>query len=169
MPRSALIVTVPEAEPVVGELRERYDNARLGIPAHITLLFPFVPAEKLDNALFADLHELFSTQPPITFTLTRLTEFPDQTLWLVPEPSEAFRTMTDLIVRQFPDYPPYEGIHEQVIPHLTVAAGDSSLRDEVDAAVSPHLPIRAEARHVVLLEEWPDSHWSTRGRFALGG
>ena len=169
MPRSALIVTVPEAEPVVGELRERYDNARLGIPAHITLLFPFVPAEKLDSALFADLHELFSIQPPITFTLTRLTEFPDQTLWLVPEPSEAFRTMTDLIVRQFPDYPPYEGIHEQVIPHLTVAAGDSSLRDEVDAAVSPHLPIRAEARHVVLLEEWPDSHWCTRGRFALGG
>jgi 2'-5' RNA ligase len=169
VPPSALIVTVPEAEPIVGEWRERYDNARLGIPAHITLLFPFVPSEELDSALFADLHDLVSTQPPITFTLTRLAEFPDQTLWLVPEPAEAFRTMTKLIVRQYPSYPPYEGVHDEVIPHLTVAAGDSSLRDEVDAAVSPHLPIQAEARYVVLLEEWPDGHWSTRERFALQG
>ena len=77
--------------------------------------------------------------------------------------------MTELIVRQYPDYPPYKGIHDEVIPHLTVAFGDSSLRDEVDAAVSPHLPIRAEARHVVLLEERPDHHWRTRELFALGG
>ena len=104
MPRSALIVNVPEADPVVGEWRERYDNARLGIPAHITLLFPFVPSEELDGTLFADLHDLFATQPPIMFTLTRLTEFRDQTLWLVPEPSKAFRAMTELIVRQYPDY-----------------------------------------------------------------
>ena len=67
MPRSALIVNVPEADPVVGEWRERYDNARLGIPAHITLLFPFVPSEELDGTLFADLHDLFATQPPIMF------------------------------------------------------------------------------------------------------
>jgi 2'-5' RNA ligase len=169
VPRSALIATVPEAEPVVGEWRERYDNARLGIPAHITLLFPFVPAEELDSALFADLHDLFSTQPPISFTLTRLTEFPDHTLWLVPEPSEMFRRMTELIVRRYPDYPPYDGIHDDVIPHLTVAAGDSSLRDKIEAAVSPHLPIRAQARDVVLLEERPDGHWRTRERFTLGG
>ena len=119
--------------------------------------------------MFADLHDLFSTQPPFSFTLTRLTEFPDQTLWLVPEPSEAFRRMTELIVRRYPEYPPYEGIHDEVIPHLTVAVGDSSLRDMIDAAVSPHLPIRAEARDVVLLEERPDGHWRTRELFALGG
>jgi len=36
VPRTALIVAVPEAEPVVGEWRERYDSARLGIPAHVS-------------------------------------------------------------------------------------------------------------------------------------
>jgi 2'-5' RNA ligase len=167
VPRSALIVAVPEAEPLVGKWRLRYDNAGLGIPAHITLLFPFVPAEELDEALLGELRELFGVQPAITFTLTRLAEFPDQTLWLAPEPSEPFRKLTELIFERYPDYPPYEGIHEAVIPHLTVTAGDASLRDELDAELTPHLPVDAEARDVVLLEEQADGHWRARERFLL--
>jgi 2'-5' RNA ligase len=167
VPRSALIVAVPEAEPLVGEWRLRYDNARLGIPAHITLLFPFVPAEELDEALFGELRELFAVRPSITFTLTRLAEFPDQTLWLAPEPSEPFRKLTELIFERYPDYPPYEGIHEGVIPHLTVTEGDASLRAELDADLTPHLPVHAEARDVVLLEEQADGHWRARERFLL--
>lgn len=167
MPRSALIVAVPEAEPLVGEWRLRYDNARLGIPAHITLLFPFVPAEELDEALFGELSELFAAQPAFAFTLTRLVDFPDQTLWLAPEPSEPFRKLTELIVERYPDYPPYEGAHEEVIPHLTVTAGEAALRDAVDAAVSPQLPIDAEAREVVLLEENATGFWRARERFTL--
>jgi 2'-5' RNA ligase len=169
VPRSALIVAVPEAEPLVREWRLRYDNARLGIPAHITLLFPFAPAEELDEELFGELRGLFAAQPAISFSLTRLVEFPDQTLWLAPEPSEPFRRLTELIFERYPDYPPYEGIHDEVIPHLTVSSGDASLRDELDAALTPHLPVEAEAREIVLLEELPDAHWRTRERFPLGG
>src|SRR5215216_5253276 len=51
VPRSALIVAVPEAEPLVGGWRLRYDDASLGVPAHVTLLFPFMPAEELGEAL----------------------------------------------------------------------------------------------------------------------
>jgi 2'-5' RNA ligase len=168
VPRSALIVAVPEAEPLVREWRLRYDNARLGIPAHITLLFPFVPAERLDEALFGELRRLFAAQPAIPFSLTRLVEFPDQTLWLAPEPSEPFRRLTELIFERYPDFPPYEGIHEEVIPHLTVTAGDASLRDELEAELTPQLPVEAEARDVVLLEEQTDGHWHSLERFALG-
>jgi 2'-5' RNA ligase len=169
VPRSALIVAVPEAEPLVHEWRLRYDNARLGIPAHITLLFPFVPAEDLDEKLFGELRGLFARQPAISFSLTRLAEFPDETLWLAPEPPKPFRRLTELIFERYPDYPPYEGIHDEVIPHLTVSAGDASLRDELDAALTPHLPVEAEAHEIVLLEELPDGHWRTRQRFPLGG
>jgi 2'-5' RNA ligase len=169
VPRSALIVVVPEAEPVVGEWRLRYDNARLGIPAHITLLFPFVPAEELDEALFDDLRELFAAQPRFTFSLTGLAEFRDQTVWLTPEPPEPFRALTDLIFDRFRAYPPYQGIHDEVIPHLTVTSGDASFRDEVDKAVAPQLPIEAEVHDVVLLEEDASGYWHTRERFLLGG
>jgi 2'-5' RNA ligase len=168
VPRSALIVAVPEAEPLVHEWRLRYDNARLGIPAHITLLFPFVPAEQLDEKLFSELGGLFAAQRAISFSLTRLVEFPDQTLWLAPEPAEPFRRLTELIFARYPDYPPYEGIHDEVIPHLTVTTGDASLRDELDAALTPNLPVEAAAREIVLLEEQPDEHWRTRERFPLG-
>ena len=40
--RSGLIIEVPEAETAVAAWRERLDpQAVLGVPAHITVLFPF--------------------------------------------------------------------------------------------------------------------------------
>jgi 2'-5' RNA ligase len=167
VPRSALIVAVPEAEPVVGDWRLRYDNAKLGVPPHVTLLFPFVPAGELDEPLFVDLRELFAGQPEFSFSLTGLAKFPDETVWLTPEPAARFRALTELIFGRFPAYPPYEGIHDQVIPHLTVTSGDARLRDEVDTAVTPHLPIEATVRDVVLLEEDESGYWRTRERFPL--
>jgi hypothetical protein len=42
MAESAFAVSVPEAERYVGALRDRFDpTAKLGAPAHITLLYPF--------------------------------------------------------------------------------------------------------------------------------
>ena len=41
---SALLVPIPEAEPIVAELRLEHDAiAARGVPAHVTVLFPFVP------------------------------------------------------------------------------------------------------------------------------
>jgi hypothetical protein len=48
---TALIVEVPAAEPAVGHYRAELDaNAGLGIPAHITILAPFLPAGRLGTA-----------------------------------------------------------------------------------------------------------------------
>jgi 2'-5' RNA ligase superfamily protein len=168
VPRSALIVAVPGAEPLVGEWRERYDNALLGIPAHVTILFPFVPAEAIGEELLVELRALFGSQPAFSFTLPRVARFPE-IAWLAPEPDEPFRRLTELIFSRYPDYPPYEGVHDEVIPHLTVGEGDAAFQDEVDAALTPHLPIAAEVREVVLLEERADGHWKTRESFPLGG
>lgn len=39
---SALVVLVPEAEALVKSFRDRHDpSAAAGVPAHITLLYPF--------------------------------------------------------------------------------------------------------------------------------
>lgn len=167
MPRSALIVAVPEAEPLVHEWRMRYDNAALGIPAHVTLLFPFVPTEEIGDDLLAALRELFAEQPAFSFTLARVARFPD-VAWLAPDPSDQFRRLTDLIFSRYRDYPPYEGVHEEVLPHLTVAMGDAALQEEVDAALSPHLPIAAHAGEVTLIVENESGHWSEAERFPLG-
>ncbi|MGH2922278.1 MAG: 2'-5' RNA ligase family protein [Gaiellaceae bacterium] len=167
MPRTALIVAVPEAEPLVQEWRLRWDNASLGIPAHITLIFPFVPVEGIGEELMGGLRELFAAQPSFAFSLARVARFPEHA-WLAPEPNEPFRRLTALLAERYPEHPPYEGIHDEVIPHLTVVEGDMALQDKVDAALTPHLPIAAEVREVTLLLEDESGHWRPGEVFPLG-
>ena len=48
---SAVVVHVPEAEPVVGGWRRAHTyDAPLGLPAHVTILYPFVPRGELTEA-----------------------------------------------------------------------------------------------------------------------
>ncbi len=46
---TALVVAFPEAWPIVDGWRERtcLDRPSIGIPPHVTLVFPFVPAEEV--------------------------------------------------------------------------------------------------------------------------
>ena len=167
MPRTALVVAVPEAEPLVGEWRAKHDwSAQHGVPAHITLLFPFMPADQVDEQVLDDLRELFASQTAFTYRLPRVARFPE-VAWLAPEPSEPFKDLIELIVARYPDYPPYEGIHDVVVPHLTVAEGGPDLQDEVNAAVTPSLPIEALASEVTLLVEDESGLWQSRERFPL--
>jgi hypothetical protein len=157
--RTALIVPVPEAEPRVAELRLRHDPmAALGVPAHVTVLFPFAPPDEVDDAGVA---ELATAHAPFAFELTETRRFGEDVTYLAPEPAAPFSALTDAAAARWPEYPPYEGVHEIVIPHLTLALG------VVD--VDLELPISCVARELDLLEESPDERWSTRGRYALGG
>ena len=169
MPESALVIVVPEAEPFVSDWRAQYDwSAQRGVPAHITLLYPFVPTEKVDDELLGRLRELFGAEPRIPFQLARLARFPE-VAWLAPEPSEPFKALIELIAARFPDYPPYEGIHDEVIPHLTVAEGGTELQDRVEAAIADQLPIHAHAGHVAFLFEDDEGLWHEAHRFPLSG
>ena len=168
MPESALIVEVPEAEPLVREWRAKHDwSAQRGVPAHITVLYPFIPTEKFDERLHAELRELFATHPSFSFSLPRVARFPE-VAWLAPDPVEPFKSLVDAVASKYPDYPPYEGMHEEVIPHLTVAEGGPDLQDEVAASVTPSLPIGAEATAVSLFLEDETGWWSRGERYPLG-
>jgi 2'-5' RNA ligase len=159
MPRTALIVVVPEAEPAVSALRLEHDwSAPLGVPAHITILFPFADGADVDEGAIA---EVVSDFPAFDFALDRIGRFDDGPVWLHPEPSEPFAALTTEVWRRFPDHPPYEGAHDVVVPHLTV----SYVPIELDV----ELPIHANARAVTLIEEGADGRWSVRRVFPLQG
>ena len=166
---TAVVIAFPELSPVVDAWRERTsaDRTSIGIPPHVTLLHPFVPAEIVDESL-GDLRELFAATPAFDVAFRELRRWPEMA-YLAPEPPEPFTRLTAAIVERWPDYPPYEGIHETVIPHLTVAYGDDALLAEVEADVTPKLPIEAHVTEAVLLEELePDfERWGERARFAL--
>jgi 2'-5' RNA ligase len=157
MPRTALIVAVPEAEPAVGALRLAHDwSAPLGVPAHVTILFPFADGADVDEQAVAELAASF---PSFAFELDRVERFESGLTWLHPEPSAPFAALTDAVWRRFPDYPPYEGAHGVVIPHLTVS------EEPIEVAIT--LPIRATASAVTLIEETADGRWSVRRVFAF--
>jgi hypothetical protein len=46
--RTAFLVVVAEAEPAVAQLRLQLDPVpRLDVPAHVTVLFPFMPTSEI--------------------------------------------------------------------------------------------------------------------------
>jgi 2'-5' RNA ligase len=170
---SALVVLVPEAEAVVKPFRDQYDpSAAAGMPAHITLLYPFKVPDEVDQMTLDRLRDCFACFEPIPFSLGTIQRFPDQVLYLAPEPDESFRQLTVSIWNLFPETPPYGGKWPDVIPHLSVAqlANEQQLAAiAADFAMASQrkLPIRAIASKVALMDT-RSGHWSVRAMFSLG-
>lgn len=173
-PESGLIAVVTEAELLLGPLRARfYPSAAIGVPAHITVLYPFRPPGKIDRPTLESLRECFSRMPAIDFELKELRRFGDETLYLKPDPGEPFRQLTFAVWELFPETPPYGGIWPDVVPHLSVAqaveAGElDRIARELGAELAPHLPIRSSVSEVALIENMT-GHWTVRTTFPLRG
>jgi 2'-5' RNA ligase len=168
---SALIVEVPAAEPAVGRYRAELDaNASLGIPAHITILAPFLPAGRLGAADRDRLRRVFAAVSPFDFRLDRTGWFGTTTLWLGPEDPAPFRDLTDRVFAEFPDFPPFGGQFADVVPHLTIGLdrpADELRRAELQ--IIPALPVTGRASAVTLMaESAPGGRWETLALFPLG-
>jgi hypothetical protein len=176
--KSALLVAVPEAEPAVGEHRARLDpSARDGVPAHLTVLYPFLPPAAIHDAVLASLHRLFAGFAPFDVTLDRVSWFGADVVWLAPRDDGPFRALTGAAFAAFPGCPPYGGGYADVIPHLTVGdGGDPAQMRAAAEAVRGHLPVEASVTEVTLMTgpapgnpTTPPGQWRTRAAFPLGG
>ena len=169
--QSGLVVLVPEAEHAVAEHRLALDaNARLGVPAHVTVLFPFVPPGLIESADLERLRALFAAMEPFDYVFGRTAWFDQNVLYLAPQDPEPFRELTLRVHRTFPAYPPFEGEFEEVVPHLTVGYGmDLAHLRAAERDVVEHLPIAGRATEVVLLTQSDGARtWTRTGTFPLG-
>jgi biotin-[acetyl-CoA-carboxylase] ligase BirA-like protein len=166
---TALVVAVAEAEALVGGWRrEHTPSGADGVPAHVTLLFPFVPASRLSSDGEETVRRVVTAAPRFEFALDAVARFA-QVLYLHPCPPEPFAALTEALVACFPDYPPYGGAVDTVVPHLTVAEGDpGALFDRLSSLIEPQLPIRAVANDVQLLERGESGRFGIRAVFPLG-
>lgn len=156
MASTALVVLVPEAEPIVSGIRVRYDPAvQLGVPAHVTLLFPFMPPGAVSASVQGSLRSLFEGFASFAVRFDRACRWP-QEAYLVPQPDVPFIALTREIAAAFPEYPPYEGRHADIIPHLTVAQGSAAAAErgaeEMTAALAKAGAIQSICRAATLLE-----------------
>lgn len=169
---AALVVLVPELDPLVGRFRLAHDpSAALGVPAHVTINYPFIPAMTGDPGVDRKLKALFAGAEPFTFSFDRIARLP-HLLYLPPEPVEPFREIIELVAERFPDSPPYGGQHRTVIPHLTLAdTDDDSVLEAVEAELAlllhPLFPIHSHANHIWLIDNSSGS-WQHLAAFPLG-
>jgi len=167
---SALVVLVPEAEPHVAGLRQRFDaSARLGVSAHITILAPFMPPERIDHRVLEQIAAAFARVPAFPFQIFEVCRFV-ATTYLAPVPADPFIRLTESVASVFPDYPPFSGQHSTIVPHLTVAHGDaphaSVAADELSGIMKRQGAINAYCSSVVLLQN-ASGLWQQMGQFPL--
>ncbi len=152
MAHSLLTIPVPPLESVVPD-------------AHVTVLGPFAPLEELSDGLLGELGELFGDVTPFPFRLDRLSQFPGGTVYLAPEPPTPFRSLTHELYRRFPEYPPYAGQFDDVVPHVSVAPGGDP--DVVRQRLAHLLPLDVHAREAALVW-WDDGGGRLLRTFPFG-
>ena len=167
---TALIVRVAAAEPCVAALRERHDPvARLGVPAHVTVLYPFVAPAAITADVIERTRRAVATVRSFRFRLEAIERFPD-TVWLAPEPATPFVALTTAIARAFPSHPPYGGRFATIVPHLTVAHGTATelaaIERELRARLDGCGSIESECREIELIEN-TTGRWCQSRTFPL--
>ena len=164
---SAVVVRVP-VPPVAERLRRRWDwAAQSGVPAHVTILYPFIPVIDLDTSVRQALAGIAADHEPFDVRFSRVGRFPT-VVYLAPDPPEPFNRLTEAIHARFPDFPPYEGAFEVVIPHLTIVESIEAPLDEVATAAETALPFGHRATRLEVLVHGPDDRWHSRWRLRLG-
>ncbi len=161
--QSAVLVPVPEADAVVGRWRHEHDPvAAAGVPAHITLIVPWLPPDEITAADLAELDRELSDVKAFDFELTRVDWFGRRVLWVAPEPAAPFLELTSRLAERFAT-PPWEDEFDEIIPHLTVAhASDGVELVPMAADVATRLPVRCRAEEVWVMcgggERWQLRH-----------
>ena len=173
--RTALIVVAAAAERAVDPWRRRFDPDAVArrIPAHVTILFPFVPSLDVDADLLERLGALYAPVAPFDYALAFVRRFP-AVAWLAPEPATPFISLIERTYAAFPDYPPYGDRLLDPVPHCSIGVVDDpgsldAIVRELETGLESVLPIGCTADETTLLEEQPDGRWSTRATFRLHG
>ncbi len=169
MAATAIVIPMEAAERAVAPWRLLHtaDGAD-GMPAHVTLIHPFV-----DEALLLPEHvdELHAAVAPFVIELRGFGRFegPPPVLFLAPTPPEPILAMIDAIVQRFPHHPPFGGAHDRVIPHLTIAStAEPGALGRAERAVAEHLPIIAAVDAVWIVRHDLLQGWQTMHRIELG-
>jgi 2'-5' RNA ligase len=159
--------------PSIARLRRRWDRAaQAGAQPHVTVLFPFLATTALTAAVRADLVAIAADCDPFPVTFRRVRRFDDGVVWVEPEPAQPFARLTAAVAARWPDHPPYGGVFDEPIPHLTVVEADPGgpwpPLATVEAAVTAALPFEARADRLELWRQDPDGRWRPHWRIPLG-
>jgi hypothetical protein len=161
-----LVVLVPEADAALAASNRLLpSDKRLTAPAHITLVYPFLPSD-LVVAARAEMENFFAGLRPVSFRL-HVGWFGREVLILIPVPAEPLIQLTQSVLDRWPEYPYYGGLYDKVEPHLSLGFGTAQLLEPIAAAVEPYVPISVTIAAVNLLVG-PSESMTAGQSFRLG-
>jgi len=172
MSRSAIILSFSELASVVDNWRlDTVEVARLGVPPHITLLFPWkkTPITEVDINAVADI---CSQSAAFDVTFDNVSYFDSGCIYLSLFNEKDVVKLSSKLWAKFPNTPPYEGLHKNPIPHLTVAQSDTEsieiMHSNILQALQSIFPHTCTVGQVVILEENDFCKWCVKAELALG-
>jgi 2'-5' RNA ligase len=132
--------------------RRSVTDAQDGVPAHLTLLYPFVEPGRLDAEVRRTIASVAGRHAPFDFRLAGPGRWPD-TIYVAVTPVDPFVALQSDLAAAFPGYPIYGKPSDfAFIPHVTVAEGltvdDPATIADPGWAALPR-PRRAEALDVI--------------------
>jgi 2'-5' RNA ligase len=161
---SALIIPVSLPARLERERRRHVPIAALGVPAHVTLLFPFIASPDLTELDRRRIAEILGRHRAFEYRLRRVRAWPTA-LYLEVVPETPFVRLVRALVSAYPAWVPYGGAFPYV-PHVTVAELPSA---EAPQIADPRRPLLRHADHATLIAQDEAGRWRTRWRFAVGG
>jgi hypothetical protein len=174
---TAILVPVPWAETTLGDVRRStIESARRGIPARITLIYPFAPPERRERAL-EDLRVFFAGVAPFVYSLASTARFaqrgehaPDEAvLYLAPEPSAPFVDLIQGLQRRHPEHPAYGESQDSIVPHVSIAySSDPAVLEAFEKRIVGELPVAVNATEAWLMAEDEDRIWRLVEAFTFG-
>ncbi|MHA6798789.1 2'-5' RNA ligase family protein [Bounagaea algeriensis] len=163
---TGLVLPVPEADPVLTTVSQGYPEAVRDVPAHISLLYPFLDADALDEQHINMLDDIFRTQPPVPVTLSECRRQEDGFVYL-PATNDELTTLTETVRARWPEAVPHERRANVAEPHVTVAMqAPEESATRIQATVTAALPMVT-----VLQEAWlvvfSGTRWHVREHFSF--
>lgn len=168
---AAIDIHIPQVEPLVSSFRDKYDpSAAKGMPAHITINYPFLPGLNPDKNLYRELTQLFAGINSFSFNFNKFDQFPG-VIYLAPEPEAPFKELIEKVAAHFPESPPYSGAFDNVVPHLTVAHAEdeglmASIENQLAEQAQQYLPMTLKVEQVWLMDN-RSGRWQEQMVFPL--
>ncbi len=151
-------------------MRQYSFESMMRVPAHITVLFPFVPVDDL-NAACRTLRDLYADVPPFDVALDGYGHFPT-VIFLKPADPQPIQALFQRVHGAFPGYPPYRGTfgNDEITPHMTIAECRSEAERKA-IVLPPFAPITFTVRclHLIVGVEREPIPWITHDVIPLGG
>lgn len=170
MPQSgwtALVAPAPALDPLLATIEAAHPGAtRVGIPAHATFLYPFLPLAELDRDTTDWLTALAARHAPLTLEFAEVRIEPG----FVYLDSPRLKPLADEIRAHWPNLIPYLGrFGPHPIAHLSLAIGiaDPAQTKAIAGLAATALPTTATLDHLWLVGHHNDE-WQTLGRFPFG-